>query len=596
MRKATLSREPWAPRFVVAIMLALLCACGTDPPEEAGPDVPDVTEVPATTQSYIPMTPEAALSRATMALTGLRPTPDELEAVRQDPERLTEIVATYVERPEFGETIKDMYAEILLIRSTNLVLPNLGPLAGRSRSSIQDALSEEPLNLIREVAMSDAPFTEIVTADWTMLDALGAEIWDGHDYDDAEGGLQRVTFTDGRPSGGVLSTGPFLVRHESNGANYHRGRASVLSDMFLCEPFGGRDIPITGDVDLSDDAAVANALNENPQCVACHQVVDPLAQHFWPFRPRLPSNQIVRGYDDGCTGNSPCYPVPMFFDLSTLDDGEPLMPWENLGLRAPNYWGADTESLTDVGLEMAEDPRFARCAVEQFAAYLAQTSRGLLDPEFVGRHHLNFVASGYSAKALAQALVLDDWFLASAKHDTATASTPEVSGTQVVRPEQFERFIEALTGFRLVYGVPQQNIGEVRTLKSDLFGFRAMAGGIDGNTVTEPVHTATPVKLLVLAGYAEEAAGFVVDADFTLDAAERRLLTLVEEADSGEPEVRVQLAELHAWIFGHIVPTDDASITDLYELWSAVAIASSPAEGWKAVLTAMFQAPDAMFY
>ena len=42
---------------------------------------------------------------------------------------------------------------------------------------------------------------------------------------------------------------------------------------------------------------------------------------------------------------------------------------------------------------------------------------------------------------------------------------------------------------------------------NDGLGFRAMAGGIDGFSVLEPVHTLTPVRLLVYSAYAEEAAG-----------------------------------------------------------------------------------------
>jgi hypothetical protein len=421
-------------------------------------------------------------------------------------------------------------------------------------------------------------------------------MWAGHDYDTLQAGLQRVNFTDGRPAGGVMTTGPFLVRHESNGSNYHRGRASILSDVFLCEPFGGRDIPISGDVDLSDDESVANALNENPQCVACHQIVDPLAQHFWPFRNRLTAFQVLQGHNAaGCAGQFPCYPVPMYKPPGPQSGDKPT-PWEARGLRAPNYWGANSDSLADVGQHMAQDPRFARCAVQQFAAYLTQTPRQALDPDFVGRHHLAFVASGYNAKELARSIVLDDWFLAQAKHTNALESTPEVPGLQVLRPEQLERFVESLTGFRLTYFLTQQNHGAIRTLRDDVLGFRAMAGGINGDTVTQPVHTATPVKLLVLAAHAEEAAGYVVKADFSDELPERRLLNLVEENDTDEVKVRDQLTQLHMQVYGRVVGSDAEAITDLYELWSAVASGSSPADGWKSVLTAMFQAPDVVFY
>ena len=137
----------------------------------------------------------------------------------------------------------------------------------------------------------------------------------------------------------------------------------MVADMFLCEPFGRRDIPITGDVDLSDDEAVANALQLDPQCVACHQVVDPLAQHFWGFRPRLVANQIIRAYADGeCAEASPCYPITMY-PLISPRLGE--RPWEPLCLRGPNYWGADMADLADMGAD-AIDPRFAGARSSSF--------------------------------------------------------------------------------------------------------------------------------------------------------------------------------------------------------------------------------------
>ena len=548
----------------------------------------------ATASGFIALSNEAALNRVTLALTGMRPSVEELAELSADSDALNAIARRYVETPEFGITVKDMYAEILLMRSPRLTLPSIGPLDGQDSISVRNALAEEPLDLIREVVMSNRPLTEIVTANWTMIDDVSSQIWSGFDYDESLGGLQKVDLTDERPAAGILSTGSFLMRHESNGANYHRGRASVITDAFLCEPFGGRDIPITGDVDLSDDVAVADALNSNPQCVACHQIVDPMAQHFWGFRSRLTANQVARGYTDegNCAFRTPCYPIPTFAELVR---GDGAKPWTVLGLRAPNYWGAETRSLSDMGSKMAADPRFAKCAVERFAAYFAQMGREQLDPDFVGRLQKEFIDSDFDAKHLALSIVTDEWFLSRGK---LAETTLDIPGPQLLRPEQFERFIRQLTGFELKYFIQQSNYGTARTLVDDLVGFRAMAGGIDGDLVTKPVHTFTPVRLLVYSMYAQEAAGFIVTSDLEDTSGQPRLLTQVTAVDTGEEAVRNQLVDLIAKIYGRVVPETNPDVDSLYLLWSSVRNDSNELviEAWKAVLTAMFQSPDALIY
>ncbi|MGC6418354.1 MAG: hypothetical protein ACON3Z_14625, partial [Bradymonadia bacterium] len=158
------------------------------------------------TQPYLELESSAAVKRISLALRGLKPSLTELESIQDGKETLETLAAQYTESDAFGETIKDMYAEILLIRAADLIFPREGPLGPISNSDVRNALSEEPLNLIREVVLSDQPFTDILTADWTMLDDVGSQIWADHTYDDALGGLQRVQYTDGRPAAGVLST------------------------------------------------------------------------------------------------------------------------------------------------------------------------------------------------------------------------------------------------------------------------------------------------------------------------------------------------------------------------------------------------------
>ena len=100
----------------------------------------------------------------------------------------------------------------------------------------------------------------------------------------------------------------------------------------------------------------------------------------------------------------------------------------------------------------------------------------------------------------------------------------------------------------------------------DNLGFRAMSGGIDGRTVTSPTHTPTPVKLLAFATYAEESAGFIVEAEFRPSAGSRALLSGVEASTSDESTIRQQLVSLHERLFGASVETDDPSVTALFNL------------------------------
>jgi hypothetical protein len=216
-----------------------------------------------------------------------------------------------------------------------------------------------------------------------------------------------------------------------------------------------------------------------------------------------------------------------------------------------------------------------------------------LDDATIASYQERFLESGQSAQELAVAIVTSPSFLAESV--SGDAETP-ISGIQVVRPEQLERMMEEWTGFRLEYGVLNNNFGNIRTMLDDDLGFRAMSGGVDGSTVTSPTLTPTPVKLLAFATYAEETAGYIVAADFDKPKSQRRLLDQVDSGESDESAIRNQLAALHLQIYGRTVDVQDDAVTSLYTLWSATASSSTPKTAWEIVLTAMFQSPDVLFY
>jgi len=563
-------------------MMMMLVGCRDDGPNTLPPAVEPLSDV------------ERAV-RISVALRGVPPDPADVAVVRKHPEALPALVDAWLDDPLFGETVKDMYAEILDIRAdTRPIVPAAFSLADVNEAAIFKSVDEAPLRLIEDVIMSDRPLQDLLSEEHVYADELLVRIYGLEGWDPNGPEVQPLKWIDGRPAAGVLSSSALWMRHESNGSNFNRGRANLVSDVFLCDNIGNRDVLVPGDVDLSDDEQVANEVVDNPACGSCHVQLDPLSAYFSGFKKTQHRIGIFMAHNTGCEleieGRSPrdwCYPLEMY-DVEHAEDWVGLLP-------EPAFLGETGSGLGDLGRQIGEDPRFAVCAARRFTSFLFQKELEEVPSELVEDYVDTLVSSGYDAKQLVKAIVLSDDF--GAARVIAPARAPLATGLLIIRPEAYARWIADLTGFTwwAFGGCEGDESGcwpVVDLARSSLYGFQSMAGGTDGFMVTSPTHTATPTRVLVLNRLAAEGAGYVVEQDLAeADLAARRMLGEVDGTDAG---VDRQIDAAWTRVFGEKPSREDReSLRGLYDI---VADRDGETEAWKVVLTALFQDPRVVFY
>ena len=557
------------PPLFAAAALAACSGSSTPPPDDPPADA-----------TVVHLTPTQHLTRASLALRGLRPSIEDLRAVDADPEALPGLVDRYLASPEFGETMKELHNETLLLRVEQgfLTFPAIGGLTGATATRINGAVFDEPLRLIADIVTSDQPYTKIVTADYTMADGAVAEIW-GLPHAGAYDAWERTKWTDGRGAAGVLATSVLYHRYRSTGFNYNRGRANLISSALLCHDFLESDIQIDTTVDLSDPDVVANAVVENKSCAGCHQTMDPLASYLFPFRGQIGVNGITS------------YPLPYYVPGQANR-------WQTTNKRPPQYFGQQVTGLAGLGGAIAADPRFARCAATRFASYLTEVDKGALSGAWIARLQQQLVDGNFSAKQLAKAIVLSDEFRVS--HAEGAAAEGLV-GTLKLRPEQLSRMLTGLTGFQWTtssnLALRGIRYGTADLLQSDFIGFRVLAGGIDSYFVTQPVHTMNATSSLVARNAAAAAADFVVDHDALAPAGQRTLFVEAGVDATTEAPVRAQLAYLHARIYGELVDAASPEVGETYQLFrDAHAQTTDARRAWKLTLIGMLSDFRSLFY
>jgi hypothetical protein len=510
--------------------------------------------------SVDPMSDVDLLIRASLDLRGRRPTVAEIERVEADPAELDAILDGFAADPAFGARVADLWSEIYLTRSETWPVQINQLDVDVSEAELVRSLGEEPLQIVKHVADNDLPYTELVTADWTMANEVTAAIWP---IERPSGeGWQVSRYTDGRPAAGVLSTNTMWWRYTSTDSNANRKRANQTSRIFLCHDYLHRPIEFDRNVNLLDEAALSDALRNNPACVNCHVSLDPIASYYFGFW----------WYTDSVA------------EISTYHPDRELR-WKDYGDVPPAWYGVPGDNLADLGQQIAGDNRFAECAVEQAYELLLRREVTLQDEPNLTAIREEFLAGGMTHRALLRAVVDTPEYRSGATEEVGYVPR------KMLTPDLLADSVEDLTGFRWT------NEGW-DLLESDTRGFRTLAGGADGYSVTRNADTPNATIVLVQERLAEAAAAHVVAHD--AEEPEKKLFTEIdftETPETGREAMVAQLVALHLRLFGHRVAADGPEIAANLELWSDLyAIDGDAKLAWTGVLSALLRDPDFLLY
>ena len=557
-------------RLGIALAAALLVPLACDSADETGESGdPNVAL----------LSPTERLVRISMALSGTRPSAEEIERVAKEPGALASVVDGYLASDGFGEALRDLHNEALNVRVPGAIYPAgfaaVGELAGQDVQRINVSLTEAPLRLIEHVVMNDRPYTEIVTADYAVADGVVATVW-GLDYAGTGKSWEVVHYADGRPAAGILSDSMLFTRHSTTFSNKNRGRANAVSRALLCYDFIDRQIEIDSNIDLSDPEEVANAIEKNETCASCHQTLDPLAAYFSAYQPLIVPSDIE------------AYPQEFYLPALT----------KAFSVREPGYFGYLGGDVRHLGQMIAQDPRFSLCAARRFYAYFHQLPLEAVPADEAARYQ-NVLAKGWSAKELARAIVLDDAFAVS--HVTTDDPESDRRALFKARPWQLARLVGDLTGFRwqldFDFDIGWGTIGRVDLVTDAFLGFEVLLGGIDGVNVTLPSHTSNASSAVVLDALAAQAAEHVVENDFAFTAS-RKLLTAADPNAGDDASVKSQLAALYERLYGERLAVDSPELERAHALYAS---AREAAQGdlrrtWKTVIYAMLQDPRIVYF
>ncbi|MFO0748512.1 MAG: hypothetical protein U1F43_23030 [Myxococcota bacterium] len=513
----------------------------------------------------------ALLVRLSLDLRGIRPTPAELAAVEgPDPDAaLPALIDNFLGDARFGKRVRDLYATVLRTRVEDFPVgaAALG-LPAEDEPALFASIGEEPLEVIARVAAEDRPWTDLVTADWTMADETLASVYP---IDRTPGpGWQEARYSDGRPAAGLLAVNGLWWRYLSDGVNYGRGRANAVARIFLCSDFLTRSVDFPRDIDLTDEDGIRAAVRENTGCVGCHAGLDPLASYLAGFQ-----------YTDKSVAAE-----------MTVYHSERERQWRQMTELAPSFYGTPGYSLADLGRQIAADPRFVTCAVETAWTLLLRRPVDARDPgelDALTRHREAFLAGGLTLKALLRSIVMDPRY----RMGPAPAGSAEPGMEHLVTPDQWGDMLDAWTGFRL-------SAQGADLLATDLTGLRTLAGGGDGRAGAQPATLPTATMSLSWERTAEAAASYAVDHPFRPpDARALFEVDLGHEPDGpafDDPAMRAQVVSLHRRLFGTKVADDGLEVRAALELWDAADRIDGPAGAWKAVLTALFRDPSLVLY
>ena len=523
-------------------MVMLLLACAPAP--EA--DKATTAEMPAM----------EVLIRASIDLRGVRPTDDEMAAVEADPTAVDGMIDRYLQDPRFEGRVADLYQEVFLTRNDSYLI-TAASYGLTDEAEFSRSVGDEVPRMVGYLAAHDLPWTDLVTADWTMSNETLAQIWP-LDYPTGATGWLPAHYTDDRPAAGVLSTNSLWWRYPSTDSNANRKRANAISRTLLCDDYLSRPIDFDRNVNLLDQGAVNDALATNPACINCHSSLDPIASSLFGF---------------------------WWYDYTNPGEASHYYPereqrWKDYSGAPPAWYGTPVRNLAELGQKIAGDHRYADCAVQHAWELLLRRDTDLADETSLLPHRNAFLSGGLALRPLFKSILSDPLYRAGDTADTRYTSRKQAT------PDLLASEIQDLTGYSWTYG-------GYDLMRTDASGFQTLAGGADGYAVTAPSQTPNTTVLLVQERLAEAAAWYAVNQGssplFTVDFS--------ETPESNREAMVAQMQALHWRIFGRRVAADGDEVQAGLALWSDLYnVDRSQKAAWAGVLSVLLRDPDFLFY
>jgi hypothetical protein len=549
---------------------------------EVGPSEADMDDVEL-------MTATETFRKASLHLAGRLPSPEELtELADREEKALEPLLDELMQGEAFFERLKEMFNDVFLTdryypnqAAVDLLDEDIYPRSGSwfdeqtddMKRAINRAIAREPLELLTHIVRNDKPFTEILTAKYTVVNPYSAQLYDlaldfADPTDESEWKEARVQVqtTAGNivalPHAGLLTNPMWMNRFPTSRTNRNRHRARMVMQQFLAT-----DILNIAERPLDSAAATQfnNPTRDDPVCASCHRQLDPIAGAFMKWAEGdqdeyVPAREWYREmYAPGFS--SELMPVNAY-DAAQLWLGKRIVADSRFSLAIVRHMYTALTGHNPLAYP-AQDAEHYRAELK---AWQAQDS--------IFRNLTNaFAADDHNLRTVIRGIVLTPYYRAKNAggelHEDGIVSLENVGTGRLSIPELLDRKVLATTG------LPWTRTDGTRYLRAD---YAILYGGIDSNNVTSRLTDPNGVMANVQWRMANEMSCRATPYDFTVNKGARNLFKHVEletspaSADGIANEenvakIKENIRYLHERFWGSRPAADDPELEATYKLF-----------------------------
>lgn len=542
-------------------------------------------QTPSPLEGLEMLSPRAHLRRMTFATTGRFPTQQELDALKAGTRTLAQAADELMQEPAFLDTIEEGFNDIFHLEGVEIKAYDLEgrdfpdkewykTIVDDTQRSAQSSATNVGIKrqlpeLLRHIIKNDLPFTELIAADYVMVNYASAKSYGVLAQVDFGGQEDPMVFAPARiqdqplervktryAHAGIISTSSYLHYYSTTETNRNRARSRMFYKLFLDTDL--LEIAPQGGGDSQAVAQVENPVRDAEQCSVCHApYVDPVAGAFQNYDKTGKWAPLRDGWytDSALPG----------FEATTMPEQEysRALPW--------------------LAQQASKDPRFAKAMVAHaYQIIMGVRPKVLLDTDdvlalkafttqqtWLRELERRFIDSGYNIKLVFKEILLSPYFAAiRAKTEQGAASSlyDELGLARLLSPEQLNRKVVALFGDEWITGNNWNALTSNRA-------FYFLYGGIDSKTLFDRPTELNTLMTSVSMKMANEVACRLGMPDFDLPAPMRRIFPYVTGAETKEEDeaaIRRNIQHLYSHLWGEDVELDSEDVDEVLALFDDI--------------------------